>query len=87
MSIDMTDRTAVERRLWDEIERHQIGMLGVVGAQSHMQPMTAFVEPDREQIWFGALTEKAADAFQLQSHYETDRLNIIKNRHSLRQNM
>lgn len=36
---------------------------------------------DREQIWFGALTEKAADAFQLQSHYETDRLNFIKNRH------
>ena len=36
---------------------------------------------DREQIWFGALTEKAADAFQLQYHYETDRLNFIKNRH------
>ena len=31
MTIDMTDRSAVERRLWDEIERHQIGMLGVVG--------------------------------------------------------
>lgn len=53
MNIDMSDRTAVERRLWDDIERHQIGMLGVVGgAEHHTQPMTAFVEPEREQIWF-----------------------------------
>ena len=36
---------------------------------------------DREQIWFGALTEKAADAFQLQHHYEADRQNFVKNRH------
>ncbi len=35
---------------------------------------------DREQIWFGALTEKAASAFQLQRHYETDRQNFIKKR-------
>lgn len=53
MSIDMSDRAAVERRLWDEIERHQVGMLGVVGADvHHTQPMTAFVERDSEQIWF-----------------------------------
>lgn len=52
MTIDMTDRSAVERRLWDEIERHQIGMLGVVGVPSHLQPMTAFVEQEREHIWF-----------------------------------
>lgn len=36
---------------------------------------------DRELIWFSALTEKAADAFQLQQHYETDRQNFINNRH------
>ncbi len=55
MNIDMNDRIAVERRLWDEIERHQVGMLGVVGVgvgAHHTQPMTAFVEPEREQIWF-----------------------------------
>jgi general stress protein 26 len=51
MTTDMSDRTAVERRLWDEIERHQIGMLGVVGS-STPQPMTAFVEQEREEIWF-----------------------------------
>lgn len=53
MNIDMSDRGAVERRLWDEIERHQVGMLGMTGAAAHhLQPMTAFVEPEREQIWF-----------------------------------
>lgn len=51
MTTDMSDRTAVERRLWDEIERHQIGMLGVVGSGTP-QPMTAFVEQEREEIWF-----------------------------------
>lgn len=53
MSIDMNDRVAVERLLWDEIERHQVGMLGVVGATAHhTQPMTAFVEIERRQLWF-----------------------------------
>ena len=53
MNIDMSDRRAVERRLWDEIERHQVGMLGIVGAAAHhLQPMTAFVEQEHEQIWF-----------------------------------
>lgn len=53
MTIDMNDRDAVETRLWDEIERHQIGMLGVVGgAARHTQPMTAFVERDAQRIWF-----------------------------------
>lgn len=47
------DRATTERRLWDEIQRHQIGMLGVVGGPSrHFQPMTAFAEPDANRIWF-----------------------------------
>ena len=51
MNLDMNDRTAVERRLWDEIERHQVGMLGIVGADvHHTQPMTAFVEG--HDLWF-----------------------------------
>ncbi len=53
MSIDIKDRAAVERRLWDEISRHQVGMLGVVGgAPHHTQPMTAFAEPEAGEIWF-----------------------------------
>ena len=53
MSTDINDRAAVERRLWDEIEKHQTGMLGVVGgAPHHTQPMTAFAEPETGEIWF-----------------------------------
>ena len=52
MTTDVKDQAAAERRLWDEIERHQTGMLGLVGEKSHFQPMTAFLERDRHQIWF-----------------------------------
>src|SRR5690349_17879711 len=52
MSTDITDRAAVERRLWDEIETHQTGMLGLAGETSHYQPMTAFVEPATNRLWF-----------------------------------
>jgi len=50
MNVDMSDRNSVERKLWDDIERHQVGMLGLVGGR--LQPMTAFVERERQQIWF-----------------------------------
>lgn len=47
------DRLTAERRLWDEIQRHQVGMLGIVGgAPHHFQPMTAFAEPEANRIWF-----------------------------------
>jgi general stress protein 26 len=53
MTTDINDPAAVERRLWDEIEKDQIGMLGVVGgAAHHLQPMTAFVEPADNRLWF-----------------------------------
>jgi len=53
MSTDIRDRAAIERRLWDAVQRHQTGMLGVVGAEPHhLQPMTAFAEPETGQIWF-----------------------------------
>ncbi|HEX5378877.1 MAG TPA: pyridoxamine 5'-phosphate oxidase family protein [Phenylobacterium sp.] len=58
MNIDINDLVAVERQLWDEIERHDTGMLGVTGdAGRHAQPMTAFPEPERKQIWFFARTD------------------------------
>ena len=58
MHTDINDRVAVERRLWEEIEKHQTGMLGVTGgAPHHTQPMTAFVEPERRQIWFFTRTD------------------------------
>jgi len=57
MSTDIKDRVAVERRLWDEIERHQTGMLGLVGDTHHFQPMTAFIQRGSKQIWFFTRTD------------------------------
>lgn len=53
MSIDSRDSATIERRLWNEIENHQVGMLGVVGGEAHhLQPMTAFVESGAKRLWF-----------------------------------
>ena len=53
MSANVKDSAAVERRFWNEIENHQVGMLGVVGGTPHhLQPMTAFAEPAGNQLWF-----------------------------------
>ena len=43
----------VEERLWKEIEDSRIGMLGVTRPEpQHLQPMTAFGEPEEQAIWF-----------------------------------
>lgn len=53
MATDIHDLAAVQTRLWDEIEQHQIGMLGLVGAETrHFQPMTAFLDRAENQLWF-----------------------------------
>ena len=51
---DLADQRDVEKRLWKEIERGRYGMLGLVGANppQHFQPMTAFAEPEANQILF-----------------------------------
>lgn len=46
------DQADVERRLWDEIERHQTGMLGLDAHPRHTQPMTAFLEREGDRLWF-----------------------------------
>lgn len=53
----MTDKltnTEVEEKLWKAIDHHKTGMLGLSGEHSHFQPMTAFVEPETQTIWFFA---------------------------------
>lgn len=53
MGTDTNDQAAVQDRLWKEIQKHQVGMLGVVGSEPHhFQPMTAFAEPEDNRIWF-----------------------------------
>jgi general stress protein 26 len=65
MSIDTNDREAVEKRLWGEIEKQHLGMLGIAdGEPHHYQPMTAFADRDAGRIWFftRADTDLAQDA-------------------------
>lgn len=53
MATDIHDQAAVQTRLWDEIEKHQIGMLGPVGGEAqHFQPMTAFLDRAENRLWF-----------------------------------
>lgn len=46
------DQASAETLLWDAIEKERTGMLGLMGADQHFQPMTAFLERDSRQIWF-----------------------------------
>ncbi|HEY1752382.1 MAG TPA: pyridoxamine 5'-phosphate oxidase family protein [Caulobacteraceae bacterium] len=58
MTLDLRNPADLEHLLWDEIERRQVGMLMLVGGPpQHAQPMTAFVERDRRQLWFFADAE------------------------------
>ena len=47
------DRKDFEDRLWKTIDDVRIGMLGPVGGKpQHMQPMSAFAEPETRTVWF-----------------------------------
>lgn len=49
------DREDAEKRLWKALEDTRVGMLGVSGGEPrHMQPMTAFAEPEASALWFFA---------------------------------
>lgn len=63
MHIDINDKVAVERHLWDEIGKGPVGMLGVTGGRPHhTRPMTAIVEPETKQLWF--FTDKTTELVQ-----------------------
>jgi general stress protein 26 len=63
MATDIHDQAAVQTRLWDEIEKRQIGMLGLVGVEpQHFQPMTAFLDRAESRLWF--FTYKDTDLAQ-----------------------
>ena len=47
------DRKDAEDRLFKAIEDTRVGMLGVAGGEPrHMQPMTAYVEREANELWF-----------------------------------
>ena len=60
MTTDINDKAAVEKRLWDDLEKDRFGMLGVMGLPArHFAPMTAFVERESSTLWF--FTSKQTD--------------------------
>ena len=71
MATDIHDLAAVQTRLWDEIDKHPVGMLGLVGAAPHhFQPMTAFLDRADSRLWFFSykdteLAEAAASGAQV----------------------
>ena len=47
------DRKDAEDRLFKAIKDTRVGMLGVAGGEPrHMQPMTAYVEREANELWF-----------------------------------
>lgn len=52
----------VRVRLWKAIDDDHTGMLGLTHDSHHFQPMTAFVEPDTDTLWF--FTRKDTDLAQ-----------------------
>jgi general stress protein 26 len=45
-------RDQPERQLWDALGSVDAGMLGIVGASEHMQPMAHHVDEDGKRLWF-----------------------------------
>jgi general stress protein 26 len=49
-------RDDAETRLWSEIRKVRTGMLGLTGGPpQHMQPMTAFADPEKAELQSGAI--------------------------------
>ena len=52
----MSDKTLtnaeIKQELWEAIEDHQTGMLGMSSEAAALQPMTAFVEDGTDTLWF-----------------------------------
>lgn len=46
------DDNDLEKRLWSEVDKARFGMLGLTDGRSHMQPMTAFCDKERNAVWF-----------------------------------
>lgn len=62
MSDKQLSQAEVEAKLWKAVEHHKTGMLGLNGSSDHFQPMTAFVEPETNILWF--FTSKDTDLAQ-----------------------
>ncbi|WP_223428882.1 pyridoxamine 5'-phosphate oxidase family protein [Tateyamaria pelophila] len=59
-----THRTETEPRqqLFEKMDEIHAGMLGIEGSGAHMRPMTHFIEPEKNLLWF--LTSRDTDLAQ-----------------------
>jgi general stress protein 26 len=59
----MSDKTKtpaeLQERLWKEIGKERIVMLGLTGGEDHLQPMAAFADEAQNAIWF--FTKRSTD--------------------------
>lgn len=82
MATDIKDQAEVQDRLWREIEKRQIGMLGVVGGEPHhFQPMTAFLERETNQLWF--FTYRETDLAEAAGAAGAPAMFVVQREHSL----
>ena len=54
---DKLSNADVQDRLWKAIDGDHTGMLGLTQDSHHFQPMTAFVEPESDTLWFFTKTD------------------------------
>jgi general stress protein 26 len=77
MSTDTPE--GVEKRLWAEIDKAHIGMVGIVdGPPQHFQPMTAFTVPEAGEIWF--FTRAETDLARDVSHGVRQAMFVVQSR-------
>ncbi|WP_306151767.1 pyridoxamine 5'-phosphate oxidase family protein [Roseovarius sp. MMSF_3281] len=48
----MADIADLKREFWRRLEDQTAGMMGVEGTQMHMRPMTPYVDPEKNSVWF-----------------------------------
>lgn len=59
--MNMTKKVKADARatLFDVLDKHRVGMLGVLGSNQHMQPMTHHADANAGELWF--ITSKDTD--------------------------
>ena len=52
MNLRQEVRDDPSNALFDVLDNYQVGMLGIVDSEQHMQPMTHHFERDKALLWF-----------------------------------
>ena len=55
MTVSDYNSATVETWLWDALEQHGVGLLGLTKSGLHPQPAAVFVDRRRRRLWFAAV--------------------------------